>query len=146
MKELHTEITILASPDRVWRLLTDFDSYPEWNPFIRSVEGKPETNSKLKVFIQPSGSRGMTFTPTVLNSESGHELRWLGRLWLPGIFDGEHVFAIEPVNENEVRFIHREQFSGLLVPLLWRSLDTDTRRGFNEMNLALKKLAEKETD
>ena len=142
MRELNTEIEINASAERVWQLLTDFDSYPQWNPFIRSIEGKPELNSKLNIFVQPSGARGMKFNPTVLKAEPQRELRWLGSLLIRGLFDGEHVFIIEPLAENRVRFVQHEKFSGLLVPLFWRSLDTDTRRGFNEMNVALKERAE----
>ncbi len=33
MKEIHTEIEINAPAGKVWRVLTDFPSYPEWNPF-----------------------------------------------------------------------------------------------------------------
>ena len=142
MRELNTEIEINASAERVWQLLTDFDSYPQWNPFIRSAEGKPEPNSKLNIFVQPSGARGMKFNPTVLKTEPQRELRWLGSLLIRGLFDGEHIFIIEPLAENRVRFVQHEKFSGLLVPLFWRSLDTDTRRGFNEMNVALKERAE----
>ena len=144
MRELNSEIEIDASPGRVWELLTDFDSYPQWNPFIRSVSGELEPQSKLKVFIQPSGARGMSFNPTVLKAEPPRELSWLGHLLIAGLFDGEHTFIIEPIAPGKVRFIQREKFSGLLVPLFWNSLDRDTRRGFNEMNLALKKLAEEE--
>jgi hypothetical protein len=61
---------------------------------------------------------------------------------MPGIFDGEHIFMIDPVAANRVRFTQREVFTGLLVPLLARGLDTDTRRGFEEMNQALKARAE----
>ena len=142
MRELNTEIEINASAEKVWQILTDFEAYPQWNPFIRSIEGKPEPNSKLKIFIQPSGAGGMKFSPTVLKAEPPKELRWLGSLWIRGLFDGEHILTIEPLAENRVKFTQREQFSGLLVPLFWRSLDTDTRRGFNEMNAALKKRAE----
>lgn len=85
----------------------------------------------------------MSFRPIVLKAERGRELRWRGRFLLPGILDGEHIFSIEPLGENKVRFVQREEFSGLLVPLAWRSLDTDTRRGFTEMNAALKEQAEK---
>jgi hypothetical protein len=84
----------------------------------------------------------MSFNPTVLKAEPNRELRWLGHLLIPGVFDGEHIFSIEPITENKVRFIQREKFSGLLAPLFWSRLDRDTRRGFNEMNAALKKLAE----
>ena len=142
MKVLTTEIEIYSSAEKVWQLLTDFDGYPEWNPFIRRIEGRPDLNSKLKVFIQPSGARGMTFNPTVLRAEPQRELRWLGSLLIRGLFDGEHIFVIEPLSEDRVRCVQREEFRGLLVPLFWRSLDTDTRRGFNEMNAALKELAE----
>ena len=142
MRELHTDIEINASAGRVWQLLTDFDRYPEWNPFIRSISGKPEPNAKLKIFIQPSGARGMTFRPTVLKAEPNQELRWQGRLFVPGLFDGEHILIIERISQDKVRFRQSEKFSGLLVPLFWRSLDVDTRRGFNEMNAALKKQAE----
>ena len=142
MKKLHTEIEIAASADCVWQILTDFDHYPDWNPFIRNIIGKPEPETKLKVLIQPPGARGMTFRPVVLKAQAGKELRWLGRLLVPGLFDGEHAFIINPIGESRVLFIQQERFSGLLVPMLWRNLDTNTRRGFDEMNAALKKLAE----
>jgi hypothetical protein len=142
MKELRTEIEIQAPAERVWQLLTDFDSFPQWNPFIRSASGKVKTGARLKVRIQPSGARGMTFRPRVLKAEPNRELNWLGRLLIPGLFDGEHSFTIEPLGEDRVRFVQREVFSGLLVPLFARGLDSDTRRGFEEMNAALKARAE----
>jgi hypothetical protein len=142
MKELCSEIEIQASAERVWQLLTDFAGFPQWNPFIRRAIGKVKMGERLEVTIQPSGAQGMTFKPTVLKAEPNRELRWLGRLVLPGLFDGEHSFTIEPRGENRVRFVQREIFTGLLVPLLARGLDTDTRRGFEEMNRALKVRAE----
>jgi len=142
MKEVHSEIEIQASETRVWQLLTDFASFPQWNPFIRWAQGEAKVGTRLEVHIQPSGARGMTFKPTVLKSEPNQELRWLGHLLIPGLFDGEHIFIIETLGANLVRFIQREVFTGLLVPLLTRGLDTDTRRGFEEMNHALKAKAE----
>jgi hypothetical protein len=142
MKELRTEIEIQASAERVWQLLTDFPSFPEWNPFIRKASGNIRVGERLEVNIQPSGARAMTFRPTVLEAEPNRELQWLGRLLVPGLFDGEHIFTIEPIGESRVRFTQREVFTGLLVPLFARGLDTDTRRGFEEMNLALKTRAE----
>ena len=142
MKELHSEIEIDAPAERVWHLLTDFASYPEWNPFIRSISGQPTPGERLKVRIEPPGGRGMTFKPQVLNAEPNRELRWLGHLLVPGLFDGEHSFTIQPLGENRLRFIQREAFKGLLVPLFARSLDNNTHRGFEKMNRALKERAE----
>ena len=142
MKELRSEIEIGAPPEHVWRVLTDFAAYPEWNPFIRRVSGRPEVDERLVVRMRPSGTRGMTFRPTVMKVEPSRELRWLGHLLVPGIFDGEHIFEIEELERDRVRFVQREVFKGLLVPLLARSLDMDTQRGFEEMNRALRERIE----
>ena len=142
MKELSTEIEIQASGARVWQILTDFEHFPEWNPFIRWAKGRAIAGTRLEVRIQPSGTNGTTFKPVVLRAEPNQELRWLGRLILPGIFDGEHIFSIQPLDEQHVRFTQREIYTGWLVPLLAHGLDTDTRRGFEEMNQALKLRAE----
>jgi hypothetical protein len=83
MKELRTEIEVEARPERVWEILTDFPAYPEWNPFIRSIEGKASPGSKLEVRIGPPGGRGMTCKPTVLEATPKQELRWLGRVFAP---------------------------------------------------------------
>jgi len=142
MKVLKDEVKINATGERVWQILTDFDAYPQWNPFIRSIQGKAEKGARLTARIQPSGAMGMTFRPRVLRAEPGRELRWLGRLGVPCLFDGEHSFRIEP-QETGVTFIQEESFRGLLVPLLSRSLGRDTLRGFREMNQALKHRAER---
>ncbi len=142
MKQLHTEIEINAPAERVWEVLTDFASYPQWNPFIRQATGVPRIGERLEVHLQPPGGRGMSFKPKVLNAEPNRELRWLGHILIPGLFDGEHSFTIEPRGENRVRFVQREAFKGLLVPLFARSLETNTQRGFEEMNRALKERAE----
>jgi hypothetical protein len=84
----------------------------------------------------------MIFKPTILKAEPNRELRWLGHLLIPRLFDGEHMFIIETFETNHVRFIQREVFTGLLVPLLLPKLGKDTQRGFEEMNQALKVLAE----
>jgi len=138
MKEIHTEIEINAPAEKVWKVLTDFAAYPEWNPFVRRGEGEVRVGARLHVYIQPSGGKGMSFRPTVLVADPNRELRWLGHLWVPGLFDGEHSFSIEPLSEGRVRFIQRERFGGLLLPFLSKTLDGDTRRGFEEMNRALK--------
>ena len=142
MKELHSEIEIAARPERVWGILTDFASYPRWNPFIRHISGELEVGERLEVRLEPPDSRGITLRPTVLSAEPNRQLRWLGHLLVPGLFDGEHTLATELLDENRVRFVQHEAFKGVLVSLLARSLDNNTLRGFEEMNVALKEQAE----
>ena len=141
-KELRTEIEIDAPAGRVWRLLTEFDAYPDWNPFLRRASGEVKEGARLEVYMQPSGGRGMTFRPTVIRAEPNREFRWLGHLGVSGLFDGEHSFVIEPLDGNRVRFVQSERFTGVLVPLMMLMIEKDTRRGFEEMNQALKERAQ----
>lgn len=143
MKELRTEIDIAATPEAVWSVLTDFEAFPHWNPFIREASGERKVGEKLRIRVAPSGGKGMVFTPTVLACEPNRELRWLGRLPIPGLFEGEHSFTLEPIDGARTRLTQREVFTGILVPLLAQSLDGGTKRGFEAMNLALKERAEK---
>jgi len=142
MKELHSEIEINASAERVWDILTDFASYPQWNPFIRSISGELEVGERLEVRLEPPDSRGISLRPTVLRAEPNRLMRWVGHLLVPGLFDGEHSLVTEPLEENRVRFVQHEAFKGVLVRLLARSLDKNTLRGFEQMNEALKERAE----
>ncbi|TLZ63502.1 MAG: SRPBCC domain-containing protein [Methanobacteriota archaeon] len=138
MKELRTEIEIDAPVENVWRALTDFPAFPEWNPFIRRIQGTPAVGSRLEVTLGASGTKPMTFRPTVKGFVPNQELRWLGRVGIPGLFDGEHIFELSPVGPDRTRFVQRENFRGLFVPFLAKSLDRDARRGFEEMNQALR--------
>lgn len=145
MKTIRTEIEINAPAERVWRILTDFAAFPTWNPFIKQIEGKAAVGERLNVSIQPPGSKGMSFAPIVLEATPNKELRWMGRLLLPGVFDGEHAFRIEALGAHKVRFVQEEQFQGLLVSLFAKNLDAGTQAGFMAMNQALKAQAERVT-
>ena len=118
----------------------DFASFPEWNPFIRRITGTPTVGSRLEVTLEPPDGRAITLKPTVLKAHPNQELAWFGRLMLPGIFDGEHHFELQPRNGGTL-FVQREAFKGILVPLVGGVLGK-TRRGFEQMNAALKQRAE----
>lgn len=133
---IETSIDISAPVERVWGVLTDFSSYPEWSRFIASIEGKPSPGAKLSVRLDDGGG-AMQFRPEVLICKP-YELRWRGVLGAPFLFSGEHSFRLEALPGGGTRLTHAETFGGLLVPLLWKRLDTRTRHGFQEFNVALR--------
>jgi hypothetical protein len=138
---IETDIEIKAPVARVWALLTDFAAMPSWNPFIKSISGNLTQGARLSVYIAPPGKSGMRFKPIILTVRSERELRWLGHLFVAGIFDGEHYFLLEPNGEERTRLTQGEKFSGLLVGLLSSALSS-TEAGFKAMNTALKQQAE----
>ena len=141
-REIRSEIEVRAPPERVWPALIDFKRYPEWNPFMPRAEGKREVGEKIEVIIRPPGRKEWRIRPTVTSVIPNRRLQWLGRLLLPKVFDGRHTLRVEPAGEGASRVIQEESFVGLLVPFSGKLLDA-TRRGFEEMNRALKKRVER---
>ena len=106
------------------------------------VVGDAKLGSKIMVKIQTVRGKLRTYYPTITRLEINKELRWKGKSFLPGIFDGERIFIIEKSTDNKVSFIHKEIFTGLGVKLVGNKLDEDLRESFDKMNIALKTKAE----
>ena len=141
MKELVTEIDIVATPSRVWKVLTNFEKHSEWNPFMTKISGRAVEGEKLEVTLPNPQGGTMVISPTILKVEEEKELSWLGRTE-GDTFNGEHSFTLKPTGQSSVRFIHSEKFTGSMVPMLEGWLDTVVRKHFEDMNKALKDKAE----
>lgn len=143
-RSIRTEVVIASNAAKVYEVLTDFPSYPSWNPFIVSIEGTPEKGTKLKAEMVLPGRKGAVFTPTVLSAEPGNEFRWVGSLPIPGLFTGEHFFLLKEESPTSTLLVHGEHFSGLLIPVVGGIL-AKTEEAFKIMNKALKEQVESQT-
>lgn len=136
---IHTEVTINASIQLVWDVLTDISEYPNWNPFIKSIEGQLVNDSKLRVELDFNYKRTMTFTPKVVTVTPGEHLAWLGAGGLNGrIFDGEHHFSLRQEASGSTVLEHYENFCGIFTRIFGHYMGDDTKTGFEAMNKALK--------
>lgn len=138
-KDIKTTILIHATPQKIWEILTDFENYPNWNPFITSIEGKLEKGNKITVNIKPPDGSSMTFKPTILKKTDNEALIWLGSILFKGLFDGKHKFQLIDNQNGTTTFIQSEEFKGIFV---WLFNPQKTEKGFKEMNQKLKEIAE----
>ena len=143
-KLIYSEIRISASTQVVWDILMDFAAYPQWNPFIKEIAGDSTVGNRIRAHIVPPGQKGMVFTPLVLVNEPGHEFRWIGKLGISHLFDGEHTFTLTDNGDGTCTFRQYEHFRGILVPLFAKMLNMNTQQGFELMNQKLKEKAERE--
>ena len=145
MQEVRSEIEIDSYAETVWGILTDFATYEQWNPFINKIVGLPKQGERVDIYIQTPSGKKRRYSPRITKVEERRELRWFGKSSLPGFLNAEHIFMIEELQPNHVRFIQREVFDGLMTRLFGKGFDKEISQGFNEMNNALKKRAERIT-
>jgi hypothetical protein len=143
-RTIRSAIEIRAPLDVVWRVLTDFAAYPEWNPHVRKVHGQPRAGGRLTIHSSPPGARTVVLRPLVITWSPPHELRWRSSFISRRLFSGEHGFKLEELGPDRVRFSQDETLKGLVVPIYARLRLPKTRLGFEQVNHALRERAESE--
>lgn len=141
-REIFTEILIRAGEEDVWALITDFASYPKWNPLMLKVQGKAVEGERLQILIHLFLATDMRAQPTVLCVQRNRRLSWKGGLAIPGLLDGEHILEVYPDSPGVLRLVQREIFTGLLAPLFLVWMGPEVKQGFENMNHQVKILAE----
>jgi hypothetical protein len=110
---------INASPEKIWGILTDASKYTDWDPGMLKLEGNIAPNGKLNIWAKISPKRA--FKVTVSEFVPNRKMVWVSGMPL-GLFKGERTFTLEPLGNNKVNFTVQEVFSGLLLPLIGRTV------------------------
>jgi hypothetical protein len=138
MRSYEASATIAAAPDAVWAVLTDAPAYADWDSGVRRVEGRIAPGEKLKVTSEVDPKRA--YPVKVTRFEPGRALAWTGGMPL-GLMKGVRTFSLTPEN-GATRFTMREEFSGPMLPLIWRSMP-DLQPSFDKFAAGLKARAER---
>lgn len=144
-KEVRADVFIDAPIAQVWRVVTDLRAYPQWNPYMRLVNGRLSPGEKLMIVLQPVGARASIIHPTVVSVVPNQLMSWRERLVLPGIFDGYYTLRLEALSPTQTRVFQHETYSGLIVLPSQRWLETSVQSGMIQMNAALKYYIEGKT-
>lgn len=139
MFEIETNITLHTSAEKVWEVLTDFEQYGAWNPFMVKVKGTAAKGKKLRVEMELADQRGFLAKPKITVCEENQELRWISRLYFKGLYDAEHYFILKEQGKHSVKLLHGEKYSGSFARSLYPKLSGDNEESFRRMNQALKK-------
>jgi hypothetical protein len=143
LKELTTEIQINSSPEILWKVITDFKNYYQWNPILQKIKGEPLIGKQLEIHLITVGGKKRVYHPKVIKITPNHELRWKGTFFFSQIFSGERIFLIEKLSENKVNFVNKEIFSGIGVRFTSPKMEDEIVASFKKMNEALKKTIER---
>jgi hypothetical protein len=129
--------TIDATPRVVWDIITDVSAYTAWDSGVERVDGRVAIGGQITVFSKANPGRAFPVKVSML--EPPRTMRWESGMPL-GLFKGVRTFTLSPDN-NHVRFTMREEYTGLLAPLIFRSIP-DLNPSFRQFAHGLKQRAE----
>ncbi len=136
---IRTAIEIDAPKEEVYAVLADIESYPEWNPYHRKVEGKFVEGAALTIHVLRPDGKEVEVPPHMMRIIENEEITWGGGI--RGIFYGVHSFVLETQTSGKTLLKHNEDFSGFAIS--FADLPPDIiAEGYHQMNVALKKLVE----
>jgi hypothetical protein len=139
MRAYDATATIEASPDAIWAILTDAPGYPAWDSGVERVSGRIAPGETITVFSKVNPGRA--FPVKVTEFVPGQHMVWSGGMPL-GLFKGVRTFALSPAGDGATRFAMREEYTGPLAPMIWRSIP-DLRPSFEQFANGLKDRAER---
>ncbi len=141
MREIKTEIVIAAPQEKVWAVLSEVGNWKDWSPIIQEASGKAALGSKLSVTMcgkdGKTGKAGPKYEPVITVFEEPRRFQWKATMLAGFIFTNGKILELEPTAAG-TRLIHKETFSGMMVPLMWGQMENSVPQMLNSMNQALK--------
>lgn len=134
MGEFHTAIEIDRPRAAVWDVLTDFESYEKWNPYLSITRGTLRDGAAVEVHITPSKRSDRTESGKITALNPGSLLQWESVALYSVIYASTHRFGVHRLGDERTRFENQKEYRGLLAPLV---ADDDIKNDLEEMNRAL---------
>ena len=141
MKEYHTKIEIRSGKEKVWKVLTDFDDYPSWNPLVSRLTGDISEGGTIDTTITPLNN---TFSAKLLSLKEYKELIWKGKRIAGFLLAGEHYFRLIEKGPQQTTLEHGEYFTGILSGFISKKLLNTMENAFIEHKIEKKKRVEHE--
>jgi hypothetical protein len=138
MKFYEATSNIKATPENIWKILTDAPGYAQWDNGVERVEGKISPNETIKVYSQVSPGRA--FPVKVTEFSPAQKMVWSGGMPF-GLFKGVRTFTLSMQGNGTTSFKMREEFSGRMLNMIWKSMP-DLGPSFEKFAQGLKARAE----
>jgi hypothetical protein len=144
---IHTEHDLNASPEAVWKVITDFERFPDWNPLHRRIEleGPFEPGTTIGISLQMDSFKSKHKAKLVVVDEGRREFGWVAQAGLvPGLVVVRRTFRVDARDGGGSRLVQDEVDSGLAVPLLFAGglFERKIRRGYDRLVDAIERRAE----
>lgn len=110
---------IHATPEAIWAVLVDGSRWTDWDSAVARLDGTIAPGARVTVYPEVNPGRG--FAVRVVEMVPGERMTWQGGMPL-GLFTGTRTYRLTPGPNSTVRFEMREEYTGLLAGLVFKSI------------------------
>ena len=135
-KSVHHEITIHATPEKVWSVLTDTQTYESWNPVMKLIEGQIQEGNKV-IYQFTQDANNVSQIPSTVKEIIPNQLLNQGG-GIPLILTFDHKYILKPTPNGTQLIIH-EDYRGIGVNF-WNPKPVE--EAYGRLNRAIKIHAE----
>ncbi len=130
--------TLPATRQQVFTVIKQWNAYPEWNPYITRIDGKPAVGEVIRVLFSMGFGPRLPLTCSVDQmDESKTTLSWEYKAFVPALYTARHVFAVEESKAGSCRIVQTEHIQGLMACPLFSFFHRLLQSRFRAMHTAL---------
>lgn len=142
MATLYVEIEINAPKQRVWQVLFQKEHWKHWNTFLYDRDPSAPFKQGQEVVLslrRLPGEEETEFQPLVTLVQPGVCLSWVAAI---SGYRNEYVFELQEIGVNRTKYIHKDNYSGLLSRVFLPWIRQDEQQGIRRMARELKRYVE----
>ena len=138
-------VSINAPSRLVWQVLTDFASYPDWNPFPVKAESSLKLGEPVVLTI-PQGRKGKLMQQKFILEvfDAPNKIAWrLPKMGHKLLFNAYREQTITALSESSCSYTTSDTFAGLIAGKIYKAQAKWVEKNFDQMAEALKLRCEK---
>jgi len=138
MRTLRARISIESRPADVFRVLTDFGVYHQWNPWLRDIAGQAKEGTLVRVRPNIISLFGFRLTYRLEKIQPKDFLRWQEEGWFCFLFNTTREYQVYTRTSGTAIYTVRLNFHGPLAEVVGFFYGKTVRRGLLQEAVALK--------
>ncbi len=138
---IDNEIEIKAPAAAVWQVITDFDSYSQWNPFVVQARSSLQPGAPIDMKVKLLGPVQRQ-VEIILDVREGEGFSYCMKPFPLGALSSRRSHEITPLAEDRCRYRSHFELQGWMMPLVRGLMRGALERGFGSMTQAIGQRAE----
>lgn len=141
-RRIRFEMSVDASAETVWDVVSDLPRYGEWNPFVIEASSSFAVGSPIRMRVRLLPLFAQNQTETITEYVEGQKVCWGLKGGGSPALRSRRCQVVETLEGGRTRYVSEFQLTGWLASLVMAILGRRLEAGFRGMSMGVKSRAE----